>query len=371
MKVLHLVPSFALGGMERIVCTVINSTTDRYDHSILALDQQVDARRWIQGKAVSWVQFEKPDKRRLFFLTLYRVLKTIRPDLLMTYNWGATDGIWLGRLAGIPRIVHSEHGFNADEGRATNWQRDAMRCLVYRLASKIIVVSAELEGLLRKKYILTPSRVARISNGIDPAYYSPDPDERQRMRELLGFTEHHLVIGFSGRLDPIKNLGLLSDVFAGCLREQPQWRLLIVGDGPERTRIEKLCHERSVRSHVVFVGVQADVRSYLRAMDVFLLTSLREQMPMTLLEAMAVGLPIVATKVGEVPHIVENGVHGFVHEAGAPTTAFVKSLLSLTSRAARARMGEAGRQAIVQNFQEHHMIEQYKSLMQGLVQRAG
>jgi sugar transferase (PEP-CTERM/EpsH1 system associated) len=365
IKVLHLVPSFALGGMERIVCSVINGTTDRYDHRILALDRRVDARRWIRAKA-SVVPFEKPDKRRLFFSTLYRVLKTIRPDILMTYNWGATDGIWLGRLAGIRHIIHNEHGFNVDEGNGTNWQRDAVRYLVYRLASKVIVVSGELESLLRQRYRLTPCQVARISNGIDASNYSAEPDERRRMRALLGFTEHDLVIGFSGRLDPIKNLDLLLDVFVGYLGQDPQGRLLIVGDGPERSRLEARCQERRVRSHVVFTGMRDNVKSYLRAMDLFLLTSLREQMPMTVMEAMASGLPVVATKVGEIPHMVDNGINGFVHEPDSSPLVFIESLVSLMDCGRRERMGRAARQAVAERFQENAMIEGYLSVIQSL-----
>ena len=104
----------------------------------------------------------------------------------MTYNWGATDAIWLGRLAGIRHIIHSEHGFNVDEGRATLWKRDVMRLLVYRLASKVLVVSHELQTLLQRQYLLTADRVIRIPNGIDTSYYAPDPEERRQGQKAVG-----------------------------------------------------------------------------------------------------------------------------------------------------------------------------------------
>ena len=370
MRILHVVPSFGQGGMEKIICTLVNSTLD-FDHIILPLDQQTDAHRWIKGNKTQYIEFEKSEDRGQFFRALYRVLKKIRPDLLMTYNWGATDGIWLGRLAGISRVIHSEHGFNVDEGKTTNWKRDAVRCFLYRLASRLIVVSRELETLLRRKYLLRASHITRIPNGIDTSYYAPDPVDRQRIRKTLGFEDNNVVVGFSGRLDPIKNLGFLLSIFTYCIREHPYLRLLIVGDGPERRRLETLCQENKLQNHVVFTGQQEIVLSFLRAMDIFLLTSLREQMPMTVLEAMAVGIPVVATKVGEVPYIIDHGVNGYIHEVDAPMEEFVQSVSALRVQPTRTRMGEVARQKIVNHFQEQCMVQRYEAVIQGLSGKVG
>jgi sugar transferase (PEP-CTERM/EpsH1 system associated) len=366
MRILHVVPSFGLGGMEKIICAVINNTLDCYTHTILALDQLTDARKWLKEKTIPFVDFKKPKGRRQFFSDLYRVLRKAMPDLLMTYNWGATDAIWVARTAGIHRVVHNEHGFNVDELKTTNWRRDAVRSLVYRLASKVVVVSRELETLLQRRYLLKASQVMRISNGIDASYYSPDSTDRNRTRRRLGFAETDVVIGFSGRLDPVKNLDLIIDIFTYCVKEQSCLRLLIVGDGPERKRLEALCREKNIYSHIVFTGQQENVFSHLRAMDVFLLTSLREQMPMTVLEAMAVGIPVVATKVGEIPHIIDHGVNGFVLEMDAPFKRFVELLCALLSPTRRECIGNAARQKIVDHFQEQVMVQQYKTLIKDL-----
>ena len=335
-------------------------------HEVLALDNCTDASSWIKDKKVRFVEFEKPGERGQFFRTLHGALRRARPDLLMTYNWGATDAIWLGRSVGIKRIIHNEHGFNVDEGKTTNWKRDAARCLVYRLASKVIVVSRELETLLQRRYLLKASQVTRIPNGIDASYYSPDSTDRNRTRRRLGFAETDVVIGFSGRLDPVKNLDRLLDIFAGCHREQSHLRLLIVGDGPERKRLENLCLEKGLHGRIVFTGQLENVISHLRAMDVFLLTSLREQMPMTVLEAMAVGIPVVATKVGEIPYLIDHGIDGFILDVDAPIGAYVRSLLGLLSRLDHVRIGEAARQKIVDRFEDKAMVQQYNTVIQAL-----
>ena len=366
VRILHVVPSFGLGGMERVVCALINDTSDSCVHEILTFDHARLAARWIKDKNIKFIDFEKSANRGNFFRVLYGSLKKARPDLLMTYNWGATDAVWLGRLAGIKHIIHNEHGFNVEEAKKTNWKRDAVRFLIYRLAARLIVVSRELEKLLARRYLLPAGHVRRIPNGIDCARYSPDCHERQQMRQVLGFAPEDVVLGFSGRLDPVKNLGLLIDVFASCLREHSQLRLLIVGDGSQKKHVEALCERQSLTERVVFTGEQEEVLPYLRAMDLFLLTSLREQMPMTVLESMAVGIPVVATNVGDIPYIIDDGIDGFVLDVNASAKEFVEIVSSLIDPAFREAIGAAARKKVVNMFPEKGMVEQYKGVMQEL-----
>jgi len=362
MKILHVVPSFGLGGMEKIICVLIEKTSDQYEHEILALDGNVQAREWIKNSRVKFVKFEKPHKRVGYLNALYRCLRNVRPEILMTYNWGATDAIWLGRLAGIRKILHNEHGFNVEEGTKTIWTRDCFRFVTYRLSSKIIVVSHTLQEMMRNRLILSEDRIKRIPNGIDAFYYCPDRSERQRVRESLGFTDSECVLGFSGRLDPVKNLDLLVDIFQHTNPHKYPFRLLIIGDGPERMRLEALCQSAGLYPYVKFVGQQSEVLPYLRAMDVFLLTSLREQMPLTVLEVMGAGVPVITTRVGELPYIIDDGIDGFIRDVNAPVEAFVQPLQSLcVSR--RKKLGKAARQKVVEQFQLSTMVKEYTELI--------
>ena len=363
MRILHVVPSFGLGGMEKIMCAMINASTNEHQHAILSLDGCASALTWISDSRVRMIPFRKDKSRRLFFCSLYRTLRQNRPDLLMTYNWGAIDAIWLGRLARISNIIHHEHGFNADEGTATSWRRDLIRCLVYRLASKVVVVSHELEEMMRSRFRLSQPTIVRIPNGIDTSFYSPNEVERQQMRTALGYQKSDLVIGFSGRIDPIKNVDMLLEVFQSANPRDYPFRLLIVGDGPERARLEARCESSGLRSYVLFGGEQTEVLPYLRAMDVFLLTSLREQMPLTVLEAMAVGMPVIASRVGELPYIIDDGADGFIRDANAPSEAFVKALGMLLCPSSRKVMGTAARQKILTKFRQTTMLKQYVDLI--------
>ena len=363
MRILHVVPSFGFGGMEKIICAVINNGDHRHRHDILVLDGVAGAREWISNSEVSIVPFKKDKLRRYFFLSLFKVLRESRPDLLMSYNWGAIDAIWIGRLAGISKIIHHEHGFNVEESISTEWRRDIIRAILYRLASKVVVVSHELETMLRRRFRIPGKKVRRIPNGIDTSLYSSDDTARTQTRNSLGYQASHFVIGFSGRVDAVKNLDLLFNIFRGCNPHDSPFRLLIVGDGPDRLRLEGLCKRASLESYVTFVGAQSEVLPYLRAMDTFLLTSLREQMPLTILEAMAVGLPIIATRVGELPFIIEDGVNGFLRDVNASAEQFVEPLRSLLCYSTHRRLAEAARRKVAQQFPIKTMLGQYADLI--------
>ncbi len=364
MRVLHVVPSFGFGGMEKIICAVIKSALAEHQHEILPLDGCATAIKWIPNSRFRVIPFRKSELRGSFFGSLFTTLRQCRPDLLMTYNWGATDAIWLGNLAGISKIVHHEHGFNVDESILTTRRRDMIRLILYRLTSRIIVVSHELEEMLLNRFRLSKARVKRIPNGIDTSYYSPNEHERQRTRKSLGYHSSDIVIGFSGRLDPVKNLDLLLDIFRFSKPHENQFRLLIVGEGPDRLRLEARCRSKDLHAYVRFVGQHSDVLQYLRAMDVFLLTSLREQMPLTVLEAMSVGMPVIATRVGELPFIIDNGSDGFLRNLSDPIDLFLHPLRSLMSQSLRKNLGEAAREKMIGRFGIQAMVQKYDEILQ-------
>ncbi|MGE3541770.1 MAG: glycosyltransferase [Candidatus Tectimicrobiota bacterium] len=367
MKILHVVPSFGLGGMEKVLCAIINATMHEYDHTLLALDNKHDATRWIHGHNMRLVDFCKPQGRRQYFQALYHAIRTVRPAMLMTYNWGATDAIWLGRLSGVHKIVHNEHGFNIDEATSLLWKRALVRFAVYRLASKTVVVSHELLHMLSKKFCLGTHKVAFIPNGIDTNIYCRNDRARERMRRALHFENKHFVIGFSGRLDPVKNFDLMIKVFASCRQKDPCYKFLLIGAGPEEKRLATLCQDRGLREHVHFAGQQDDVLPYLNTLDAFILTSYREQMPMTILEAMSMGIPTVASRVGEIPYVIDHGTDGFLVSPQAAPETWAEIFISLKNEAKYKHVGLLARQKILATFRDQEMIRSYRSLIESVV----
>ena len=363
MKILHVVPSFGLGGMERVLSSLINAFPAGIEQEVFVLNGEMEARKWVQQRNVHFLSFSRPAGNIRYWAALFRVLKEAVPSILMTYNWGATDAIWLGRLAGISNIFHSEHGFNVDEAHETNWKRDLIRYVVYRLTTSVIVVSQFLKKIMEHKYSLYSSRVSFIRNGIDTDFYSPDEYERKKYRVDLGFQTQDVVIGFSGRLDPVKNLILLMQVFGEVRKRNPRFKLLLIGDGPERTNLEEHSREYGLENVVLFVGNQSNVRPFLRVLDVFMLTSVREQMPMSMLEAMSVGVPVVASSVGEIPYMLDNQQAGFVCDLSQGTQPFGEALMALGEDQDRRRRGRSARELVLERFQEHDMIRSYWDLL--------
>jgi glycosyltransferase involved in cell wall biosynthesis len=366
MRILHVIPSFGLGGMEKIVSSFINRTGE-YLHIIMPLDGNKAANRWIANSEVRYIEFDKSNGRIKFFKKLYDAVKMLRPDLIMSYNWGGIDALWIGRMADVAFIIHSEHGFNIDECRQTNKRRDLLRIGLYRLASQIIVVSSNLEIMMKKKYFVKSECISFIPNGIDTRHFCPGLVDRQRVRRQLGFTDDDTVAAFCGRLDPVKNFRFMLEIIKYCKSLDQRTKLMIIGDGPERARIREMAVARKIDGKLRLVGEKEDVLPYLRAADIFLLTSFREQMPVSVLEAMAVGLPILAPRTGELPAVVESGKEGFLNELDDGPEEFGKSLLALVDRTQRRRIGDAARSKVVSIFGEEAMVQKYRAVIQGLI----
>ncbi len=367
MKILHVVPSFGLGGMEKVLCSVLNSLSGKYDQEILSLDGEISAAKWIQNTNVKFVHFRRPQGQARFFKALFKSLKESKPAILLTYNWGATDAVWLGRLAGIKTIIHNEHGFNVDEAVSMQWKRNVIRYLVYRLARLVVVVSQDLQKMMETRLNLKTSQILFLPNGVNTDVYSRNDLDRERVRKELGLKETDLAIGFSGRLDPVKNFSLLLKVFECCVKADKNFKLVLIGDGLERGSIEAFCSSRDIRGQVIFVGQKDIVLPYLRALDVFLLTSFREQMPMSMLEAMSTGIPVVASSVGEIPSILKGSEAGFVFECRADPEVFAQSLLRMRNAEIRNQMGEAARRIVLSRFPEKLMIQKYSEVFEAMV----
>ena len=354
--------------MEKVLCSVINALPSRCHQGMLSLTGELDAMKWVHRDSIQCLSFNRPQGNANYIRALYHLLKKWSPDVLMTYNWGATDAIWLGRLCGIPHIIHSEHGFNVEEAASTQWKRNVIRWLVYRCASRLVVVSRDLDMMMKDQFHIHPERIRFIANGIDTDFYSPNVFEREKIRDELGIQPDDVAIGYAGRLDPVKNFPFLLDVFEISLRTCRKFKLILIGDGPDRSMIEQVCRDYGIKDYVRFVGKQENVLPYLRALDVYGLTSLREQMPMSMLEAMAVGIPVLASAVGEIPSILQGQAAGFYHELDEGPQVFAQSLLKFRDLDLRNRMGSAARNLVVHHYRQKTMIQKYFELLEDVTQ---
>jgi glycosyltransferase involved in cell wall biosynthesis len=362
--ILHVHSTFALGGKEARAVRLMNAFGGAARHSVLsAVPGQLSAREALNPSLdVSFPDDAPPltgapTPWRLFALARY----ARRFDLVLTYNWGAFDMVMARRLfakaLGLPPLVHHEDGFNQDETAALNPKRNLYRRLGLGAAHRLVVPSARLAGLARTAWGQKPHRTERIANGIAVPLYASPPEP-----ELLGLDGERgeIVIGTVAGLRPVKNLPRLVRAFAAM--KTPKTRLVIVGEGPERERILAEARALGVEGRVELPGFHSEPWRWIGAFDIFALSSDSEQSPISLLEAMAAGLPAVTTAVGDIPDMVSAENKPMIVQPG-DEAAFTAALDALAAeQALRYTVGLANRAKAAVEYDEKAMIARYARL---------
>jgi glycosyltransferase involved in cell wall biosynthesis len=285
------------------------------------------------------------------------VLRREKPDLLLTYNWGAIE--WAAANApSLARHLHVEDGFGPDEAARQLPRRVWTRRLLLALRRvPVIVASRRLEALALSEWRMPASRVAFIANGVD--FDGIAARRARRVRQ----SDSAVTIGTVAGLRAEKNVGRLIRAFAAVRRDFPA-RLVIVGDGRERSALERLARDLSVDSAVEFTGYLADPLSRLVEFDVFALSSDTEQLPIAMLEAMACGMPVVATEVGDVGLIVPDEARAGV--AQADDASFERALRRvLESRSEWDAWGGAGRARVRTEYTLEGMVDAWRDVFRG------
>lgn len=352
IQVLHVLYCLRTGGMERVIATVIEHLPARYSHTVLCLSTPEKNRVELPpGTRIEVL--EKPEGNSIRFLwDLIRRLKKSRPDLMCTYNWNGMDGILAGRLAGVRRIVQCEHGWSSMDPDGSSRRRQRWRRFLSRWTSAQICVSKGLQDWL-EGVVRVRSKVHQICNGVDSDRFRPG-QVSPALREELALVRDEFVVGVIARMDPIKNVELSLSAFAALLAENPTARLLVIGTGTLRPRLEAIAGGR-----VEFLGVREDVPDLLRAIDVLVVPSHNEGISLTILEAMASETPVVACRVGGNPDLIVDGETGVLVGDGDP--AAMAAALGSYGRSAglRAEHGAAGRRRVVSRFSQQAMIAGY------------
>lgn len=293
---LHAFSTFQLGGPQVRFVQLANALGPDYEHHIVAMDNRFDAGARL-GPHVRWQPVEMAVKKGglLANRNLCRQqLRRLRPDLLLSYNWGAIE--WAA--ANLPRLVpqvHVEDGFGPEEANVQLLRRVWTRRVLLGLGRvPVVVASRLLEQIARDNWKLSSSRVRFLANGVA----LPEPMLKCKTNGIL-------CIGTVAGLRPEKNIARLIRAFAQLRVEHPA-RLVVVGDGPLRGQLQALVQSLGVERDVEFTGYLADPISRLVDFDLFALSSDTEQLPIAMLEAMALGIPIVATRVGDVGHLLSD-----------------------------------------------------------------
>jgi glycosyltransferase involved in cell wall biosynthesis len=360
--IVHVLPGFGIGGVPIRLVNVVNHVGKPFRHTIIALDNNFDAAaRFDEDVDVTLLPGARRSRGMLrSAAAAVLVLRRLRPDLLMTCNWGAIEWAIANRLAPVARHVHLEDGFGQEEADRQIRRRVLCRRWTLGRCTSVIVPSHRLEDIARQIWKLPTENVTYLPNGIDVARFAAPS------RDIIpAFTRRpgELVIGTVAPLRPEKNVGRLLRAFAMIGGRIPA-RLVICGDGIERSALERLAREIGISDRVVFTG-RVMPESVLGMFDIFALSSDTEQMPIALLEAMAASRAVAAVDVGDVKGMVCEENQNFI----APRddlAAFASAIeYLLQNQSMRETLGRKNQDRVIAEFSQERMFAAYSEIFTG------
>ncbi len=371
VRILHLHSSFAYGGKEARAVRLMHAWGDRAVHSIVSgVPDRVEAQAAI-GKHIRYEIAQnpppltgKPSVARYEAIAAYMR----RFDLVLTYNWGAIDGVMAKRVfaKGMPPVIHHEDGFNEDEARRLNPVRNMYRRIALGAADALVVPSHKLHAVARDAWKQPEARLHLIGNGVAVDRYAKDV----RVDAIPGFRRKpgEIVIGSVAGLREVKDLPLLVRAVGGIAVKV---RLVIVGEGPERQAILDAAEAMGIDDRVHLPGFLPQPWTYMGLFDIFALSSRSEQQPISVMEAMATGLPVVAPPLGDIASMLakENALYMGIDRHEVHLRDRLQALA--TDAPARRRVGAANQAKARAQFDEASMIARYKALYETALGRPG
>ncbi|WJW74457.1 TIGR03088 family PEP-CTERM/XrtA system glycosyltransferase [Thiohalobacter sp. IOR34] len=368
----HVIYRLDVGGLENGLVNIINRMpAERYRHLIISLTEVTDFRRRIQRPDVGILALHKrPGHDWPMYWRLLQLFRQHRPAIVHSRNLAALEAQLPALLAGVPCRLHGEHGWDVQDldGRRYRWLKRALRPLV----SHYIALSQELESYLHDVIGVRKTRLSRILNGVDTERFHPPGSARPDVLPAGFRTAESLVIGTVGRMEAVKDQVTLARAFIELAAQRPdlrrRLRLVMVGDGSRKPQLEGLLREAGLLEQAWLPGARDDVPELMRALDVFVLPSLAEGISNTIMEAMASGLPVVATAVGGNAELVEDGSSGYLVPAADPV-AMAEALAAYAEDPARREAhGRAARERAVRDFSLERMVAEYLAVYDGCLQ---
>jgi sugar transferase (PEP-CTERM/EpsH1 system associated) len=372
--IVHLVYRLDFGGLETLLVECVNNLpADRYRHAVVCLTDYTVFAKKIRDPNVALYALHKPPGLGLStHLKLWRLLRKLKPAVLHTYNLAAAEYAFTAALAGVPVRIHAEHGRDAADPEGRNPRHNLLRRLLVPFIDRYIPVSADLARWLEKIVGIPAAKVQLIHNGVNTDKFHPDEgrDGTTRPPSPIPFSDDCFVIGTVGRIQDIKNHAGLVDAFLllqQLVPEPSRLRLAIIGDGPLLPLLKQKVSDAGLNQCVWLPGARSDIADIMRGFDLFVLPSLAEGTPVTVLEAMACGLPVVASRVGGLPEVVEENVSGLLVPP-ADANALAEALLSFHADPELAKQaGLAGRHRIERQYSVQAMLDDYAKLYDALL----
>jgi sugar transferase (PEP-CTERM/EpsH1 system associated) len=364
--VLHVVYRFDVGGLENGVVNLIDRMPG-WRHAVLALTEVTAFAERVQRRDVEFIALGKgPGHAYRLYPAIWRTIRRLKPAVVHSRNLAALEAQLPAWVARVPLRVHGEHGRDVDDLDGRSARHRWLRRLYRPFVSRYVALSRDLADYLVVRVGIPADRVVQIVNGVDSERFRPAFGGRAPITGCPFVGDDLWLAGTVGRMQTVKNQTLLTRAFLRLLQLDPalraRARLVLVGDGPLRQECQALLRAADA-DHLGWVpGARDDVAEVMRGLDCFVLPSLAEGVSNTILEAMATGLPVVATAVGGNPELVEAGRTGELVPAGE-VEAMAQAMLKLArDPATAARYGRAARAEVERRFSLQAMVAAYQGV---------
>lgn len=365
---LHIFPSFAKGSAQAQTVDLANSILSDKRHIFVSLDRDFGAAEGLQSHvhhALLSVGRRRRGRLDLDNLKMFRRLVAERqPTALLTYNWGAIEAALANRIAPLCAHLHFEDGSNQDE---VDGRQRPKRVWTRRIAlsgrSAIVVPSKALFDVARSIWRFRETRLHYIPHGVDCARFEDVAIDRGLS---LRKTDDEVLIGAVGDLSAERNVARLLRLFAGLTTTAPR-RLVIMGDGPERAALEDLAKDLGIETSVCFLGAQTHPDSMFKQLDIFTLTADTDQAPNGLIEAMAAGLPVLATDVGDVASTLSKANQPFLAPPEAEDLLKTQLQRLIERPDLRSTIADLNQRHARERFDRQAILERYHRLFSTLI----
>ncbi len=380
----HVIFQLGMGGLENGLINLINRMpSDAFRHVIICMTDATDFSERLNKPVEIYSLHKKEGKDLWIYFKLWKLFRKLKPEIVHTRNLSALEAQLAAALAGVPIRVHGEHGRDVHDLDGSNKRYQLIRKFFRILIDRYIPLSQDLSKYLIETIQVNPDKVVKICNGVDTDKFKPDSYFRGNndhseypdfLLEDKSITEKSLekktiVFGTVGRLATVKNQTDLLKAFNLLCKENPEAdiKLVIVGDGGLKKDLLDIMQAEKLDNKVWLAGARNNVNELMNMMDVFVLPSLAEGISNTILEAMATGLPVVATDVGGNAELVVNNETGYI-VAPANINALKDGLKNYLDRPERIKQqGKQSRKRIENNFSINEMMQNYLQTYQTLI----
>jgi glycosyltransferase involved in cell wall biosynthesis len=365
LRIELVVASLPAAGMEMVVAHLARGLLARgHDVGITCIEERGPLGEQLAREGIRVSVVPAPGLRTILFPNaLADWFRELRPDVIHVHSGAWLKAARAARKAGVPHIVYTAHGLFETE----QWHRPLLERWSARCTDAMVVVSEPLRTALSAVGV-DPDRIIVLPNGMDTDQFRPGPASG-RVRGRFGLAADTFVIGHVARFTPVKNHALLIDAFARVVKERPSAFLALIGDGPLRSAAEDRALMLGIADRIGFFGMASELPAIYRDFDLFVLSSLSEQTSISLLEAMATGIPVVATAVGGTPDLVGRGAAGRLvpsEDAGALANAIIALF---DDKTARRTLADAGRRRVVEHYGMEAMLDGYEAVYRAASRR--